>query len=229
MSFHFAEIEPPFSSPSRCHSPLVLSSDSLLSLSPSPALGEAVCSAAVAAATASFEMCRPLSFYPPPALGDAMGDTALPAATTSFQMYSNKITGDSDLRWMVGAVVGAVWWLDLSFNRISGAFPEFTNCSKLQYLDMSSNLIVVEVSIGVLSDCRGLKVLNLSFNHFSGEFPPDITASPRSRPSTFPTTTSLASSLLMLSLGCIKKRVVPNSADDQYVRVWFLHVSNNEL
>ncbi|KAL5228662.1 hypothetical protein ABZP36_016927 [Zizania latifolia] len=96
------------------------------------------------------------------------------AGLDSLDLSNNKITGDSDLRWMVGAGVGAVRLLDLSLNRISGGLPEFTNCSGLQYLDLSSNLIVGQVSGGVLSDCRGLRVLNLSFNHLAGEFPPDI-------------------------------------------------------
>ncbi|EAY75623.1 hypothetical protein OsI_03528 [Oryza sativa Indica Group] len=46
--------------------------------------------------------------------------------------------------------------------------------SVADYLDLSGNLIVGEVPGGALSDCRGLKVLNLSFNHLAGVFPPDI-------------------------------------------------------
>lgn len=95
------------------------------------------------------------------------------AGLDSLDLSNNKITDDSDLRWMVDAGVGAVRWLDLALNRISGV-PEFTNCSGLQYLDLSGNLIVGEVPGGALSDCRGLKVLNLSFNHLAGVFPPDI-------------------------------------------------------
>ncbi|KAG8093586.1 hypothetical protein GUJ93_ZPchr0012g22204 [Zizania palustris] len=238
MSFRFAGIEPPFPSPSRSsRSTLVLSSESLLSLSPYPAPCETVCGAAVAAATASFQMCRPLSLSPPPSLGDAVGETTLPAPTASFQIYrslslspppalgarfvrgsvadiavlagacgglktlnlsgdavgaekvdgdgdlrfaspdsldlsNNKITGDSGLRWMVGAVVGAVRWLDLSFNKISGAFPEFTNCSRLQYLDMSSNHFFGEFPPDI-TGLASLKALNLSNNNFFGELPAD--------------------------------------------------------
>uniref|UniRef100_A0A0D9V4Z7 non-specific serine/threonine protein kinase n=1 Tax=Leersia perrieri TaxID=77586 RepID=A0A0D9V4Z7_9ORYZ len=96
------------------------------------------------------------------------------AGLDSLDLSNNKITEDSDLRWMVDAGVGAVRWVDLATNRIPGSIPEFTNCSGLQHLDLSGNLIAGEVSGGVLSNCRGLKVLNLSFNHLAGEFPPDI-------------------------------------------------------
>ncbi|PUZ55037.1 hypothetical protein GQ55_5G180200 [Panicum hallii var. hallii] len=95
------------------------------------------------------------------------------AGVDALDLSGNKISGDGDLRWMVGAGVGAVRRLVLSGNKISG-LPEFTNCSGLEYLDLSGNLITGELAGGSLSDCRGLSTLDLSGNHLVGPFPPDI-------------------------------------------------------
>jgi protein brassinosteroid insensitive 1 len=97
------------------------------------------------------------------------------ARLDALDLSGNKISGDGDLRWMVGAGVGAVRQLDLSGNKIS-SLPEFTNCSGLEYLDLSGNLIAGEVAGRTLADCRGLRTLNLSGNHLVGPFPPDVAA-----------------------------------------------------
>ncbi|CAD6237061.1 unnamed protein product [Miscanthus lutarioriparius] len=97
------------------------------------------------------------------------------ARLDALDLSDNKISGDGDLRWMVGAGVGAVRRLDISGNKIS-ALPEFSNCSGLEYLDLSGNLIAGEVAGGILADCRGLRTLNLSGNHLVGPFPPDVAA-----------------------------------------------------
>ncbi|KAG2600292.1 hypothetical protein PVAP13_5KG472500 [Panicum virgatum] len=95
------------------------------------------------------------------------------AVLDALDLSGNKISGDGDLRWMLGAGVGAVRRLVLSGNKISG-LPEFTNCSGLEYLDLSGNLIAGELAGGSLSDCRGLSTLDLSGNHLAGPFPPDV-------------------------------------------------------
>ncbi|XP_066312438.1 brassinosteroid LRR receptor kinase BRI1-like [Miscanthus floridulus] len=97
------------------------------------------------------------------------------ARLDALDLSDNKISGDGDLLWMVGAGVGAVRRLDLSGNKIS-ALPEFSNCSGLEYLDLSGNLIAGEVAGGILADCRGLRTLNLSGNHLVGPFPADVAA-----------------------------------------------------
>ncbi|KAG8083543.1 hypothetical protein GUJ93_ZPchr0015g6944 [Zizania palustris] len=88
---------------------------------------------------------------------DGEGDPSF-ASPDYLDLSSNKITGDSDLRWMVGAGVGAVRWLDLSFKRIFDAFPKFTNYSGLQYLDMSSKLSLM----GIFDD---LPILKMGFDY----------------------------------------------------------------
>uniref|UniRef100_A0ACD5W2P7 Uncharacterized protein n=1 Tax=Avena sativa TaxID=4498 RepID=A0ACD5W2P7_AVESA len=102
--------------------------------------------------------------------GGAQGFAALDA----LDLSNNKIAGDADFRWMVGAGVGSVRWLDLALNKISGGLPDFANCSGLQYLDLSGNLIAGDVAAGALSACRALRALNLSSNHLAGAFPPNI-------------------------------------------------------
>ncbi|KAL6845644.1 hypothetical protein ACP4OV_025139 [Aristida adscensionis] len=102
------------------------------------------------------------------------GGSGFGAGLDTLDLSDNKISSDADLRWMVDAGLGAVRRLDLAGNKISGGLPEFTNCSGLQYLDLSGNLITGEVAGGSLSDCRGLRMLNLSGNHLVGAFPPDV-------------------------------------------------------
>lgn len=97
------------------------------------------------------------------------------ASLDALDLSDNKISGDGDLRWMVGAGVGAVRRLDLSGNKIS-ALPEFANCTGLEYLDLSGNAIAGEAARGSLSDCRALRTLNLSGNHLVGAFPTDVAA-----------------------------------------------------
>ncbi|XP_047054916.1 brassinosteroid LRR receptor kinase BRI1 [Lolium rigidum] len=114
--------------------------------------------------------------------GDSVGTTKPAggggfAALDALDLSSNKIAGEADLRWMASAGAGSVRHLDLAWNKISGGLPDFAaNCSGLQYLDLSGNLIAGDVASDALTSCRALKSLNLSSNHLAGAFPPNIAA-----------------------------------------------------
>ncbi|KAM0851366.1 hypothetical protein ACQ4PT_052474 [Festuca glaucescens] len=68
--------------------------------------------------------------------------------------------------------------LDLSYNKIAGDLGwmvgSFSNCSRMESLDLSCNVISGEVAPGVLSRCNALVSLDLSNNHLTGAFPLDI-------------------------------------------------------
>ncbi|XBH89026.1 hypothetical protein VPH35_081007 [Triticum aestivum] len=67
--------------------------------------------------------------------------------------------------------------LNLTGNMITatGSLPAFSNCSRMDPLDLSVNLISGEVVTGVLAGCSALVSLNLSGNHLSGAFLLNIT------------------------------------------------------
>ncbi|KAL5228107.1 hypothetical protein ABZP36_016372 [Zizania latifolia] len=90
-----------------------------------------------------------------------------------LDLSNNKIT-EGDLKWMVHAGAGGVRRLDLAGNNISGEVPVFVNCSKLEYIDLSSNFMSGTVAAGVLSGCSRLNMVNLGFNNLEGVFPPDV-------------------------------------------------------
>lgn len=57
---------------------------------------------------------------------------------------------------------------------MSGSLPAFSNCSRMESLDLSGNNISGEVAPRVLSSCSALVWLDLSDNQLTGAFPPDI-------------------------------------------------------
>ncbi|KAM0881872.1 hypothetical protein ACQ4PT_032657 [Festuca glaucescens] len=80
-----------------------------------------------------------------------------------------------ELGWIIGYLgAGGVRPLDLASNMITGSLLAFSNCSRMESLDLSGNFINGEVAPGVLSGCSALVSLDLSSNFLTGAFPPDI-------------------------------------------------------
>uniref|UniRef100_A0ACD5ZZX6 Uncharacterized protein n=1 Tax=Avena sativa TaxID=4498 RepID=A0ACD5ZZX6_AVESA len=90
-----------------------------------------------------------------------------------LDMSYNRIGSDLG-RMLERAGAGNVRWLSLAGNSMSGSLPAFSNCSRMESLDLSGNDISGEVAPGVLSSCSALVTLDLSDNHLTGSFPPDI-------------------------------------------------------
>jgi protein brassinosteroid insensitive 1 len=105
---------------------------------------------------------------------------ALPPAfpLKSLDLSYNKIGGTADLQWVLSGL-GILQSLDLSSNKIASSIPEISNCTSLQYLDLSTNFLSGSVSAGTFSNCLGLTYLNLSSNHFTGTAPPDLASATR--------------------------------------------------
>ncbi|XP_072994975.1 brassinosteroid LRR receptor kinase BRI1-like [Typha latifolia] len=94
-------------------------------------------------------------------------------AVETLDLSFNKISSEGDLTWLFSNL-GVLRRLDLDENRISGGVPVIANCSSLQHLDLSSNLLTGEIGVGVFGGCRNLLYLNLSGNHFAGAPPADL-------------------------------------------------------
>ncbi|KAJ6808327.1 brassinosteroid LRR receptor kinase BRI1-like [Iris pallida] len=93
---------------------------------------------------------------------------------SSLDLSRNGITSGRDLRWIL-SLSGRLRHLDLSGNQISGEIGS-VNCSLLQHLDLSENELYGDVGAGTFVGCYGLGFLNLSSNHFVGEFPSDLSS-----------------------------------------------------
>jgi protein brassinosteroid insensitive 1 len=100
--------------------------------------------------------------------GGAAGFAGLDVLDLSY----NRIAGD--LGWITSSVGVRVRRLGLAANMFSGLIPSFSNCSRIESPDLSSNDISGGVAPGVLSGCIALATLDLSNNHLTGAFPPDI-------------------------------------------------------
>lgn len=89
----------------------------------------------------------------------------------------NSLYGGAPLKWIFeasfsgGGGGGGLKHLEWVGNKMSGKIPLVRNCSKLEYLDLSSNNIT---QVESFSDCRNLQFFNLSWNLISGEIPKDL-------------------------------------------------------
>ncbi|KAJ3684797.1 hypothetical protein LUZ61_013961 [Rhynchospora tenuis] len=96
----------------------------------------------------------------------------------SLDLSYNKIDSTGDLQWVLSGL-GILQTLDLSANKIAGSIPAISNCTSLEYFDLSSNLFSGNVPPGTFSNCFSLTYLNLSSNHFTGNAPPDLSSCTR--------------------------------------------------
>ncbi|KAJ3684798.1 hypothetical protein LUZ61_013962 [Rhynchospora tenuis] len=87
-----------------------------------------------------------------------------------LDLSNNKIEKNEDLQWALSGL-GVLQMLDLSSNEITGSIPEFSNCTSLQHLDLSSNFLNDTVLAGTFSNCHSLTYLNLSSNQLTGTAP----------------------------------------------------------
>ncbi|CAL9755364.1 unnamed protein product [Musa acuminata subsp. burmannicoides] len=103
------------------------------------------------------------------------------AAAVGFKLETldlsfNKISRQDELRWLFSSL-GGLRHIDLIGNRINGGrFPEITNCSALQHLDLSATGLSGELGVGALGRCPSLLYLNLSSNHLAGSLPSDLSS-----------------------------------------------------
>ncbi|XP_054806764.1 brassinosteroid LRR receptor kinase [Prosopis cineraria] len=80
-------------------------------------------------------------------------------------LRGNKITGEINF-----SNCQKLQYLDLSANNFSVVIPSFGECSALEYLDISANKYFGDIGL-VLSSCKKLTHLNVSSNEFSGPVP----------------------------------------------------------
>ncbi|ONK59373.1 uncharacterized protein A4U43_C08F5770 [Asparagus officinalis] len=88
---------------------------------------------------------------------------------TALDLSYNRVSS-GDLRLILSSS-GGIGNLSLAGNKIAGYIPAITNCSGLRRLDLSFNDFAGEIADGVFGDCYGLEFLNLSSNHLSGKIP----------------------------------------------------------
>lgn len=91
-------------------------------------------------------------------------------AVTRIQLHGNSLSGRilPDICNLQSLII-----FELDRNSLYGNFPpEFSNCSRLEQLNLSSNLL--NGSLPDLSKLKALKFLDLSNNRFSGEFPVSV-------------------------------------------------------
>lgn len=100
------------------------------------------------------------------------GPTALPwilspgcETMRHLALRGNKITGQIDF-----SNCQKLQFLDLSFNNFSVVTPLFGECSALEYLDISANKYTGDIGAAV-SPCKVLTFLNISSNGFAGPVP----------------------------------------------------------
>uniref|UniRef100_A0A0D9XB00 non-specific serine/threonine protein kinase n=1 Tax=Leersia perrieri TaxID=77586 RepID=A0A0D9XB00_9ORYZ len=94
-----------------------------------------------------------------------------------LRLHGNALTGPIPDPAGPNTTCGALRLLDFAQNHFSGGFPSFLTAFRgLQRLDLSGNRLQGPIPEG-LHHLQG-PLLNLSYNNFSGQLPPDLAASP---------------------------------------------------
>ncbi|KAF0900850.1 hypothetical protein E2562_035485 [Oryza meyeriana var. granulata] len=93
---------------------------------------------------------------------------------TLLRLHDNALTGPIPDPAGPNTTCDALRLLDLAANRFSGALPSsLTAFRGLQRLDLAANRLEGPIPQGL----AGIQALNLSYNNFSGQLPPDLAAS----------------------------------------------------
>ncbi|CAI0378931.1 unnamed protein product [Linum tenue] len=105
----------------------------------------------------------------------AESSSFIPSSLQFLDLSDNNFTGPITSLLQITSPTPSLIHMDLSKNHLVGTIPTFiSNCTSLQTLNLSFNLLSSSIPPSLLAQLRALQHLDLSHNHLTGWIPSDL-------------------------------------------------------